>query len=466
MLVVLSDLHFTDGTPGDHNVKADAFARLMHEIISAARAKKAQELIFLYLGDIFDLVRSQQWQDVPIADRPWSSPSLIGDPNAISGACRLHAEKVLRDITKENREAVEILSGRAAGIAESLAALNIDVRHLYIPGNHDRLYTIDPIIKTEIDRLLGIDSRGMDGLSLHTLESRRYGVLARHGHEFDVWNFEGWARDRFEFNDEDYQRVPIGEVFSAEFITRIPIMVRKNLQEGGIPQNVIETVYNRLLDLDNVRPISAVIPWIYYTSACLCREEPWPEPLRDAVSGLIDTTTRETFDAFMDLPYAKAWLKERDSYLNPIDEADQLQGLQWLLRMGIGVDTLAAGLSAFEHLGLKIEGPQRKAAPKEPKIFSENTGLHYVVYGHTHHYETAALGVHRGREQIYFNSGTWRSRCVRAENDKDFILWKLMSYLIFYADDEDRLGFERKGHSFEAWSGTSLCNPTSFTTPF
>lgn len=462
MLIVLSDLHFTDGTPGDHNVKADAFAHFMHDLIALARSRGAKELVFLFLGDIFDLVRSQQWLRVPLGDRPWDCAERLENPAEMSDGCRENAERILRDISSENHESIEILSGRAPGIAESLSALGIPVRHIFIPGNHDRLYNVDMRLKASIDKMLGIDPGGIEGLFPHHLESRSYGVLARHGHEFDAWNFEGWAKNRFVFDDTDYVRIPVGEVFSAEFITRVPVAIRRRLLDEGVPASVAETVYKRLLDIDNVRPVSAVIPWIYSASAHLCRMAPWSPELREAVSEFVNKATCDTFEAFMSLPYVKAWLEARDSFLNPFDQADQLQGLHMLLRMGIGVESIAAGVAALERLGFAIEGPQRRAAPHEPAVSKDDSGIHYVVYGHNHHHEVIPLSVTGGQEKVYLNSGTWRSRCIRAENGRDFVVWKLMSYLVFYRPDEDPIGFERKGHSFQAWSGTALRKTRDF----
>jgi hypothetical protein len=80
-----------------------------------------------------------------------------------------------------------------------------------------------------------------------------------------------------------------------------------------------------------------------------------------------------------------------------------------------------------------------------------------VVYGHTHEPLVAAIrtdaalaGDPRPLEKVYLNTGTWRSRYYRADEDRSFISWKNMTYVIFYREDE-RIG--RKA-DFETWTGT------------
>src|SRR5882724_6760620 len=54
MLVVVSDIHLSDGSTAN-NVHGSAFELLSSEILAAKEAKGATELHLLLLGDIFDL---------------------------------------------------------------------------------------------------------------------------------------------------------------------------------------------------------------------------------------------------------------------------------------------------------------------------------------------------------------------------------------------------------------------------
>jgi UDP-2,3-diacylglucosamine pyrophosphatase LpxH len=459
MLVIISDLHLIDGTAGNHNVKGEAFEVWMDDILSLARSKHATELIFLYLGDMFDLIRTEQWFDVPLEDRPWGSASIVSDPQAITDSCRLQTRKIVQDIARAAPEALDVLSGRAPRVRERIDALGIDVRRIFIPGNHDRLYRIDPVVKADIDALLGIDPRGMEGLSGHMLESRRYGVLARHGHEFDVWNFEGVRQDRFDFDPGEFLRVPIGDLIATELLTRLPGAVRARLLEVGMDEAVAQGVYHRLQDIENVRPIAAAIPWIYFETSQIRSWGPWPQKVRDQVAATVEACAATTFEAFIETPFTQAWMKEHDRWNNPLDEADKLQVIHTMFRGGIGLNTIKHFLAAIEKLGFVIDAPQRRAAPLEPQIADDRSGLHYVVYGHTHKFEQLALWNEAGQEKVYFNSGTWRLRCMKSANSRDFAQWKVMSYLIFCHDGEDPIGPGKKGLSFTTWTGTMLKQP-------
>ncbi|MCZ7669991.1 MAG: hypothetical protein M5U34_23870 [Chloroflexi bacterium] len=91
MLVVISDLHFVDGTSGNHNLPAKAFEQVfMSGIVGLALKNKATELKLLLLGDIPDLIRTTQWFEEEPDDRLWGKNGLADIPfpreNGRSGA--------------------------------------------------------------------------------------------------------------------------------------------------------------------------------------------------------------------------------------------------------------------------------------------------------------------------------------------------------------------------------------------
>lgn len=77
MLVIISDLHFADGTAGEHNVPVDAFHIFFENLKSAAerlkkKRREAKEIKIVFLGDIFDLLRTEEWfEPLPEDERPW-----------------------------------------------------------------------------------------------------------------------------------------------------------------------------------------------------------------------------------------------------------------------------------------------------------------------------------------------------------------------------------------------------------
>ncbi len=94
-------------------------------------------------------------------------------------------------------------------------------------------------------------------------------------------------------------------------------------------------------------------------------------------------------------------------------------------------------------------------ALQEP-AFLDNSAR-FVVYGHTHHHEIVPLDSDgeppNEQNQLYINSGTWRSYydlAVKHPKSRNSCDIKPSHYLTFYKDGE------RSGRTFEAWSGASV----------
>ncbi len=469
MLVVISDLHFVDGTAGAHNVVCDAFLGWMDDVLSIAEAKKAKSLDFLFLGDIFDLIRTEKWFEVPVEARPWGDAAINDDPTKLAEACREKALEILEAIASQVAAHLEVLTGRhpacAPRIASLEAAMGRRVRRLYLPGNHDRLYSVDERIRARTKELLDLWDGPVPELSEHLYQGLDHGLIARHGHEFDVWNFEGYVRDQeaYVFDARAYQKCPIGDPITTELVVKLPRRVRE-LLKGRVRPEVAEGVYAHLQNIENVRPVTAAIPWIWHEAGALGEldlapgtDDEWQDDERehviDAVSEAAATVGRE----FMSLPFVERWVKERDKW--GWDEADELQALSGLLKLGVGMRELSGLMKTydgFRRFAGKHTDPQREGAFGEPGLAT--TEYHYVVYGHTHEYEQAALRVVEGHEKIYVNSGTWRPRFFLADNREDFVEWKEMTYLVFFTPEEDLGGYEGhyKGHSMLTWTGSMV----------
>lgn len=67
MLVVISDIHFADGTAGEYNNPYAAFK----SILLFDMAVLAKGLKILMLGDIVDIIRGTKWFGVGLPDMPW-----------------------------------------------------------------------------------------------------------------------------------------------------------------------------------------------------------------------------------------------------------------------------------------------------------------------------------------------------------------------------------------------------------
>ena len=90
MLVFISDLHFVDGSAGEHNVPIEAFEIFLEDISWAANrlvddGRNVEEIKIVFLGDIFDLLRTERWFPFPESERPWGTnekkiEAQIGEP--------------------------------------------------------------------------------------------------------------------------------------------------------------------------------------------------------------------------------------------------------------------------------------------------------------------------------------------------------------------------------------------------
>ena len=197
MLALLSDIHFCDTTAQIGNVATPAFATVLHEIyLRAERVARGLDrplrLDLVFLGDIFDLLRTERWFEdasgapVLLAERPWATAAAL-QSGPITPAVAARARTILDEAIAANTESLATLRGERRPPPEGVI-----VRRIYIPGNHDRLYLHDEVLRARILGALGaVDGAGLsaEGIYLHRLQMPEYGLLARHGHEWDFWNF-------------------------------------------------------------------------------------------------------------------------------------------------------------------------------------------------------------------------------------------------------------------------------------
>ncbi|HVL17678.1 MAG TPA: hypothetical protein VM387_06770, partial [Gemmatimonadales bacterium] len=187
MLVAISDLHITDERTAI-NVPQGAFDILEHEIIANASDRKAREIHLVLLGDIFDLVRTDYWHrkasdgTLPVAKRPWNgklSPSTGMNPDP---GVEQQFGDILADILSKDG-AQSLLE-----MIQHLHAAGLPFRVTYVIGNHDRVLHNFPSLQAAI-------RAAMPGVSLAfapSIRDPRYGLIARHGHEWDP-NCHGWT---------------------------------------------------------------------------------------------------------------------------------------------------------------------------------------------------------------------------------------------------------------------------------
>ncbi|MCC7083375.1 MAG: hypothetical protein IT427_00030 [Pirellulales bacterium] len=444
MLVVISDLHLTDGTVGQ-SIPAGAFqlfAQRLREMAVAASFRTGglyrpiEQIDLLLLGDVLDLIRSAQWLKGDV--RPWHDPQ--------SPAAAAVTAKIVTDVLAANQRSLAVLRSMATdGIAipssdpgEERLQLRSDgrvpVRIHYLVGNHDwMLHLPGPAydrIRQTVARHMALANRLDRPFAHDPAESdeilalqHRHQVLARHGDIYDPFNFEG-----------DRNASSLGDAIVIELINRFALTVEAEL--GG---DLSAETLAGLREIDNVRPTLLVPVWI---DGLLERTCPLPATRK---------RVKQIWDALADRFLQLDFVRSRDTW-NPVDLVDGLQRvLKFSRRLSMG---WASAIVNWLH-GLR--GSQEASYYRHALTEQDfrNRRAKHVVYGHTHHAESVPLDVSYAGDavlnQVYFNSGTWR-RVHRPTNwaaaEHEFIPADSMTFLSFFTDDE------RRGRHFETWSGT------------
>ncbi len=458
MLIVFSDVHLTDESTA-RNVHATAFERLGEEIKDAAEQKAARELHVVLLGDILDFVRTGWWlerQDAgkrSAADRPWNgtldpATGMNADVARVEPQFQQVLTRILR--TESSRALVAMLNdlptleGRRPAVT-------------YVIGNHDRVLNNFPSLQETLRRRLP----KVDLNFARSFESDAYGVLARHGHEWDGdchgWEFlrrvlaPGSAVGRF---DESAARVmAIGEVVTAELMSGLIHRVRVGL-DASSPDD--REFLESLQEVHNLRPFTAVFEWLaWLVRGQGGRYAKYLEVLRLAL--------RDALAATLESSLARRWDELRPDLVVSGDLTDHLSrayllvkqksGLRLLegLRPVLGLFQSAARLvRPGDGLDALADGARQDFEASGPS----GTATQYVLYGHTHEARQDCFrGLPDGRVQLYLNTGTFLPFIDRARDGRGFWNAHRMTYAFLFREDEDRRGRLGPGPTMDVWDG-------------
>ncbi len=322
----------------------------------------------------------------------------------------------------------------------------------FIPGNHDRLANATPAIRQAVRQVLGLHEHGALFPNVLSFESEQ--ALVRHGHEYDYTNFSTDHRDTEKFPvhlpPEQYQNPTIGDFATVGIASRLPFMFRQYHGDDNIlADQTLRTLYLRLLEFDDLRPITAIFNYFVYADGHLIdRKDAW-----QAIEPVIVWMLEELHDD----PYLLAWLEKLDK--------------RWCLDM---IDAIQAVLAAKpwrwtnSHIPLDLaEAISKKAlastgkrsgaevyAARESTI--RNGQNRFLVAGHTHRPQVSLIANDRQGDRYYVDTGTWRNRVPSTPDYRQFGQLKTLSYVMIYGPNEDRgaISDDRaKIASFDFWSG-------------
>ena len=466
MLVIVSDLHLCDGTAYEQNVTEGSFALLQKDIYDLAARYRAKKLDIVFLGDVFDLLRTNAWFAASPNERPWGEWGQRG-AGAITGekppaAVLARANQILDAIIDKNKNVLAALRGLAG--ANVTPPPDCDIRRIYLPGNHDRLYLHDDTIRRKVREQLGAADETKlagEGIYPHRIQMKEYGLLARHGHEWDLFNFQRFNPEKRagDYSDEDYLATPIGDPITTELVAALPYELDLRLRGNPVMERatdgttVRERVVKRMQAIEDVRPLMSALQWPFYKAQrmALANDE------REAVCRALTDATHTLAARFLEMPYFQQWYSSEHSDFH-FDVPFGFKAVLEAMRV-IGFDTIDRFKKMIAELAAKAQGDDHDSlgAMKEDLASVGDKGMRFVVYGHTH--EPLEIAMRAGAtEDVYLNSGTWRRREFLTDDQLGFIGWENFCYLAFYGPSEQLDAAQpivpRIGPAYECWMGS------------
>jgi len=421
MLVILSDVHLTDGSSGT-TIDPRAFRKfssLVKTVIGNPTEAKIRDVEIVLLGDIFDVIRSETWlrdQNRRAAQpiRPWSK---VTDKDSEGWNLEKYTNYIVDDIVNnpKNKEAIGYLDQ----LREDCAKMNVKATLSYLIGNHDWLINRYASTRGKIADLLSLPNKGIYAQQKFAWESifTDYNVLARHGDCYDPFNYQG--------NRDDSS---MGDGIVIDLLNHFPYAVRDSL--GLEPDNEL---VKQLKEIDNIRPLLDVPAWIHG----VCQRTPLLEKA-------VHQVWNDGLDKFFSIPFI-----ESHSGANYLKMALELASQFSFVRLKeIMSHALVRNL-------YREKDEYRRFAAEEQAL--KNNSVRYVIYGHTHVGDQVPLLALTNQSEpqvnkLYFNSGTWRKvfeHTICDKHDCHFIGWDVMTFVVFYLDEE-----KGKGRDYEVWSAS------------
>lgn len=452
MLIVVSDLHLSDGTCSK-TVAFKAFEIFCDRVRELAydaswdkdgSYKPVETISLVLMGDILDPLHSTLWLDeLPGAAgyiRPWS------DPRSQKYAEKISA--VTHNIIRENRQGLELLGRLSRGEVVSLppaskgrpdhhskARVSPRFQTYYMVGNHDWYYHLPgpqfDAIRAELIDLMGLSNP----VGIFPWKMDEYGPLHEMLVRYRVHAHHGDIYDNFNYNRETGRdTATLGDVFSMEVLNRFPLQVQKELGTSVPP-----VILDSLRKLTNIRPALATPLWIN------------GQIKRYAGSRALQNKLKKIWDQLGDEFLQIDFVREQDKAF----QFDLVDAMELVVKI-----SKKTSFNTINDLVIWVrekmwggELSYANHALREP-AFLKKQAL-YIVYGHIHHHEIISLDTIGNppvtESQIYFNSGTWHSYydlAIRKPEEQKFVPYQTMTYLVFYQEHE------RGERKFEAWSGS------------
>jgi UDP-2,3-diacylglucosamine pyrophosphatase LpxH len=282
-------------------------------------------------------------------------------------------------------------------------------------------------------------------------------ALIRHGHEYDPYNFSEDYTDvdciPVHIPEGHYDAPTLGDFITIELIARLPVEYRRvHTPEGILADNVKRSVYKRLLAFEDVRPQSALLPYLLkMPKRGFSDEDVWTT---------LEPVLHNILDDLHDHPFLHQWLDDRGKRWRP-DRMDMariaLKMMSW--RKGLSLtEAKALGWVAGQAEASVVGLATREEAVQAGKVRS-------VICGHTHKPTMEVATTHGGRGTHFFDVGTWRHRIPMAHDESGFSSVQSLTYLIVYESGDSVDASDDELELFDYWSGTIRRSTTEATSP-
>jgi UDP-2,3-diacylglucosamine pyrophosphatase LpxH len=355
MVLLISDLHLQTDAYAP-SIDATRLIRFLDDTCTTATASKTVEIRLILLGDIFELLKSKIWIDRRL--RPWET---------CTAAHVAAVSDIMASIIAANGTFFDGLNR----LQTTFSFLEIE----YVAGNHDRPLGTD----------MGAGARELLARKLPRLRFRteiseaRYGLYARHGHEFDPHN---------RYTDS-------GPALGDAVVIDILVAFAEEARKAALDDRVV-TIIN---EVDNVRPnvTAAVAAWMRHgLESCPIGTNKPLSALHDAASETLKGF-RKSLKAggFAGTATARWWI----------------QLLSEMVKLRVGrfqaLDAVLAGNRPAAALADHSPARYVQILGKPP--VRSKRGHSYYVSGHTHLPEMKPVNLGKAGGLLYLNTGTWRS---------------------------------------------------------
>ena len=454
MIAVISDLHFEEEASDiikrdgreiafRRNLDPKAYRSFISHMADEVVRRKAKSFELIIAGDLFDFNRTVLWFGdelrpyVPLDEvSPELETKMLGILTAIAAEPAVASTlKLFHDLSAGRYQAH---SGESRQWVER--DFPCPAKITCLSGNHDRMANASPAIRKRICELIGMT--GSEPFPHYALFEDP-DALVRHGHEYDNDNFAlDFSKDEkpipLKIDESGYSEANFGDFITIDIAARLPHLFRKKYgDEGILKDHVLESLYLRLLQFDDVRPQSALLDYMLDgSSGGFSAEDAWKK---------LVPVIQDLLAEIHDNKFFRYWLARRAKPWAPAE----LELARGLLEMG-GWRNRPAREAARKISHFMLGGE-----PDQPQLFAmreelvQKNKVRVVLAGHTHSPEVCLIKSDESGDRFYINTGTWRDVIPSTPDRRTFGRMRALTYVTLYAKSEH----DQSCNSFDYWTG-------------